>query len=55
MKIKQLVALIEKQPISLTDFHLMVLKNNLKFEQIAKFLIRLDRFRQKEKQNVRNL
>ena len=55
MKIKQLVALIENKPISLTDFHLMVLKNNLKFEQIAKFLIRLDRFRQKGKQNVRNL
>ena len=52
MKIKQLVILIEQQPISLTDFHSMVLKNNLKFEQIAKFLIRLDRLRQQGKQNV---
>lgn len=48
MKIKNLVRLLDQQAVTLKTFHYLATTHNLPFEKIAKFLIRLTNFRQKD-------
>lgn len=45
MSVKDLIRVIEQKEIELCEFHKLVRQNNLDFNKIAKFLIRLERFR----------
>lgn len=45
MSVKDLIRLVEKQETELFEFHKLVRQSNLDFNKIAKFLIRLERFR----------
>lgn len=46
---KDLIRLTEKQEIELCEFHRLVIHSNLCFNKVAKFLIRLERFRKVNK------
>lgn len=45
MTLKQVIRLIDSQPIDLLTYHKLVLDNNLSHELVFKFLYRLDRYR----------
>ena len=48
MSVKDLIRLVEKQETELFEFHKLVRQSNLDFNKIAKFLIRLERFRKQQ-------
>ena len=49
MSVKDLIRLVEKQEIELCEFYKLVRQSNLDFNKIARFLIRLERFRKVNK------
>lgn len=49
MSVKDLIRLVEKQETELFEFNKLVKQSNFDFNKIAKFLIRLERFRKVNK------